>query len=199
LVGIDFSDADAPAFEQSARIAHRVAGSELHLVHVFSAEPSPERSRTLVERLRVYVNREAPALGGLAGITVGIHFRAGRVARQMVQLASEIGADLIVVGSHRGLHRRHWVVGPIALKLMSLAACPVLVACPWPKEPFELYGPIVEPPCPDCIFARAATGGSRWWCEGHSHRGSGAYLYSHQRDVPLATLDSPVFPKVIGS
>ena len=140
VVGLDFTDADGPAFDQAAQIARRVPHSGLHLVHVFHTELSAERSRELVGHLRLYVNEKAAIADGLRGITVGIHLRAGKPAREIVQLAMEVHADIIVVGSHRGPHLKHWSVGSTAEKLIAGASCPVFVASPMPKVP-EITSP----------------------------------------------------------
>jgi nucleotide-binding universal stress UspA family protein len=194
VVGLAFTDADGPAFDQAARIAQRVPGSEMHLVHVFHEEPSAARSRDLVGHLRLYVNEKAAITGGLKGITVGIHLRSGKPVREIVQLATEVSADLIVVGSHRGPHPKQWAVGSTAEKLLGGGApCPVLVASPAPKKP-EKHEPTIEPPCPECLRARAASGGSQWWCERHSHRVASGHVFSYQRELPFATHDSEVIP-----
>ena len=197
LVGLDFTDADGPAFDQAARLARRVLRSELHLVHVFDAEPSAARSRDLTGHLRLYVNEKAALIGGLAGMTVGIHLRSGKPVREIIQLAAEVGADLVVVGSHRGPHLKHWIVGSTAEKLVRGASCPVLVASPRPRRP-EVPEPTIEPPCPDCVRARAASGGTQWWCERHSHRANGGHAFSYQRELPFVSHDSEVIPTGIG-
>lgn len=194
VVGLDFSDADGPAFDQAARIAQRARRSAMHLIHVFEEEPARERASELAGHLRAHVNEKAPLLGGLAGITVGIHLRAGNIVRQIAQLVVEVDADLVVVGSHRGTHLKHWLVGSNARRLIGACPCPVLVASPWPKDPAQPQEPVIEPPCPECIRTRAGSGGSKWWCEQHSRHGRGAHTYSYQRDVPFAEHDSEVIP-----
>lgn len=193
VVGLNFTDADGPAFDQAVRIARRVPLSELHLVHVFDAEPSQAKSKDLVGHLCLYVNEEAAAMGGLRGMTVGIHLRSGKPVREIVQLATEVSADMIVVGTYRGPHLSHWVLGSTAVKLIHTAPCPVLVASPKPKEPAK-HEPAIEPPCPDCVRARAASGGKEWWCERHSHVAAGGHVYSYQRELPFASHDSEVIP-----
>ena len=193
VVGLDFSDADGPAFDQAARIAQRVPHSELHLVHVFHTEPSTERSRDLVGHLRLYVNEKAAIAKGLRGITVGIHLRTGKPVREIVQLATDVHADFIVVGSHRGPHLKRWVVGSTAEQLMAGASCPVFVASPRPKVP-EKHEPTIELPCPQCIQTRRASAGATWWCPRHSHLANGAHTYSYQRELPMASHDSAIFP-----
>ncbi len=193
VVGFDFTGADGTAFDQAVQIARHVPQAELHLLHVFHTEPSAERSRDLAGHLRAYVNEKAAFLKGLEGLTVGIHLRAGKPVREIVQLATEVRADLIVVGSHRGPHLRQWIVGSTAEKLIAAAPCPVLVASPKPKEPAKLE-PSIEPACPQCVQTRKASGGTTWWCERHSHAANGAHTYSYQREIPFASHDSAIFP-----
>ncbi len=171
----------------------RVGRGELHLVHVFGREPSLERSRDLVDHLRLYVNERAAAAKGLQGLTVGIHLRSGKTVREIVQLATEVHADLIVVGSHRGPHLRQWAIGSTAGHLVQIAPCPVLVASPKPKEPAR-HEPTIEPPCPECVRARFASGGAAWWCPRHAEYAAGSHSYSYQRDVPFSSHDSAVIP-----
>jgi nucleotide-binding universal stress UspA family protein len=193
VAGLAFTDADGPAFDKAARIAQRVRGSELHLIHVFHAELSAERSRELIGHLRLYVNEKAAATNGLRGITVGIHLRAGQVVREIVQLAADVHADLIVVGSQKGPDLKHWIMGSTAEKLVSSGPCPVLVASPRLKQPEE-HEPKIEAPCSDCIRARASSSGSHWWCERHSQHAKHAHTFSYRRELPFATHDSEVIP-----
>ncbi len=129
VVGLAFDDADGLAFDQAASVAERVAYCELHLVHVFDAEPSESRAQELVEHLRLYVNEKAAALPGRA-MTVGIHLRVGKPVRELAKLADEASADLIVIGSHKGPHLRSRLLGSTAEHLVVLAKCPVLIAAP---------------------------------------------------------------------
>jgi nucleotide-binding universal stress UspA family protein len=193
VVGLDFTDADGPAFDQAARLVLRVPGSELHLVHVFGSAPSPEKSRDLVGHLRLYVNEKAEITPGLRGVKVGIHLRGGKTVRELVQLATDVRADLIVVGSHKGPHVKDWIVGSTVERLVSGAAFPVLVAAPRPKD-LEKHEPAIEPPCPQCVAARVASGGKQWWCERHSHEAVTGHTYSYQGELPFSSHDSAVSP-----
>ncbi len=193
VVGLAFTDSDGPAFDQATRIAQRVPRSALHLVHVFHADLSEERSRDLIGHLRLYVNEKAAAAKGLRGMTVGIHLRAGQVVREIVQLAAEVQADLIVVGSQKGPHLKQWIMGSTAEKLVAGGPCSVLVASPRPTQP-EKHEPAIEAPCSDCLRTRASSSGSHWWCERHSQHAKRAHVYSYQRELPLASHDSEVIP-----
>jgi nucleotide-binding universal stress UspA family protein len=193
IVGLAFTDADGVAFDQAVRLAERVPRSELHVVHVFGAEPSVGQSRELVDHLRLYVNEKAAAAGGFKAMTVGIHLRTGKPVREIVQLATDIRADLIVIGSHKGPHMKSWLVGSTAEHLLAGAPCPVLVAPPRQKE-IAPQEPAIEAPCPDCLKARATSEGAQWWCERHAHHAKRAHTFSYQRELPFASHDSEVIP-----
>jgi nucleotide-binding universal stress UspA family protein len=192
VAGLDFTEADGPAFDLAGRIVTRVPGSQIHLVHVFHHPPSAERSRDLIEHLRLYVDEKRVGAEALRGVTVGIHLRGGEAVRELVQLATEVKADFIVVGSHHGHRVGDWLRGSTVERLVNSAAFPVLVA-PGAVEPAK-QEPTIEPPCPDCVTARTASGGEHWWCERHSHSAIGGHVYSYQREFPMATHDSAITP-----
>jgi hypothetical protein len=169
-----------------------VPGGQLHLVHVFGTAPSAERSRELASHLRLYVEEKATINTALHGIPVGIHLRGGKTIRELIQLATEVQADVIVVGSHKGPHIKDWIVGSTVERLVSGAVFPVLVATP-KKEP-ERLEPVIEPPCPQCVEARMASGGKQWWCTRHAHEATLGHTYSYQRELPFSSHDSNVSP-----
>ena len=185
VLGLDFTDADGPAFDQAARLATRVIGSELHLVHVFGTEPSAERSRDLVGHLRLYVDEKIAANHALASMAVGIHLRGGKTVPELLRLAAEVQADVIVVGSHKGPHIKDWIVGSTVEKLVGNTAFAVVVAAPKAKEP-DAQEPVIE--------ARFASKGKEWWCERHAHAAQLGHVYSYQRELPFSTHDSTVSP-----
>jgi nucleotide-binding universal stress UspA family protein len=195
ILGLDFTDADGPAFDQAARLVTRVPGSELHVVHVFDTAPSAERSRQLVGQIRLYIRDKGTLANGIA---VGIHLRGGKTVHEILQLATEVQADVIVVGSHKGPHIKDWIVGSTVERLVSGASFAVLVASPKPKTPEEPE-PVIEPPCPQCLRARTASRGEQWWCERHAHAAKLAHTYSYRRELPMATHDSEVVPTGVDS
>jgi hypothetical protein len=133
-------------------------------------------------------------LGGFAGNKVGIHLRSGEATDEITQLAEEIRADLVVVGSGgKGPHLKSWLVGSTAERLVSSARFPVLLAGPRHAS-VESHEPTIEPPCPDCLSARAKSDGTTWWCERHSHHTARAHTYSYTREIPFSTRDEVVIP-----
>jgi nucleotide-binding universal stress UspA family protein len=194
VVALDFTDAGGRAFDDAARIARRVPKAELHLLHVFKSEDVARKSpRDIVEHLEMYATEKAAAFGGLKGVPIGVHVRTGDAAREVVQLATDVSADLVLLGSRKGLHLRDWVAGSVTAKIMASAPCPVLMAGPRPS-PLEKHEPAIEPPCADCVRTRFATSGHTWWCERHAKHHDRAHTYSYQRELPFATHDGAVSP-----
>lgn len=187
------TDADGVAFDQAVRVAKRVPRSELHVVHVFGEQPTAVRSRELVEHLRLYLNEKAAAAGGFNAMTVGIHLRTGKPVREIVQLVTDVRADLIVIGSHKGPHLKSWLVGSTAERLVAWAPFPVLIAGPKPAA-HEKQEPAIEAACADCLKTRALSSGATWWCERHSHHAKRAHTFSYQRELPFESHDSEVIP-----
>lgn len=195
VVGFAFTDADGPAFERAAKIATWAPGGELHLIHVFDANAprSEAGSLELAGRLRTYVEEKSASMGGLGGLHVGIHLRYGNAVHEILQLASDVGATLIVVGSESGPRLRQWIMGSTADKLLAQGALPVLVASPRTAEaaPAE---PAIAPPCPDCTRTRLESRGNSWWCERHASHAKSGHTYSYQREWPFSGHDSAVSP-----
>lgn len=66
-----------------------------------------------------------------AGIDVEWAVRTGHPDREIIAAAKEVGADLIVLGSHGRTGVEHVILGSVAEKVLRKAHCPVLVV----KEP----------------------------------------------------------------
>ena len=133
---------DAALAARAAVDVCEVTGAELHVVHVWYSVPTA--------RLRPFMRAELKKLGDdllqegvkrvedSGGLVTGAHLVEGRAADEILDLAGQIGAGLIVIGS-RGLGP----VGRIALGSVSEAvihhsAWPVLVLRggedAWPPE-----------------------------------------------------------------
>jgi hypothetical protein len=107
-----------------------------------------------------------------------VHVPVGSPVDEIVALARQIGADLIVLGTHgrRGL-RRLWL-GSVAEHVVRSATCPVLVVRPTrPPAPSKAFRP--EPACEDCLARREATDGRLLWCERHEHPPEDAHRYTY--------------------
>lgn len=196
LVCFDYTDAGGYAFEQAASIVKRLPSSEMHLIHVTSGDTSDARVRQVAGQLRAYVDAKAASIGGMGGMSVGVHVRHGDPVREIAQLAAEVDIDLIVIGTPKHANLKSWILGTTEEKLLQHSPCPVVVAGPKPTEPHVHY-PAIAPACADCLKARATSHGSQWWCARHASsglHGVSGHLYSYQRELPFASHDSEVIP-----
>jgi nucleotide-binding universal stress UspA family protein len=147
LLAIDASEEAALAAQTAADIANKT-GSELHVVHArlalpwttgyYSATESPTTSIGSEEEARQRVSQwlddQVERIEAQGGSVTQAYLRLGRpdegaitVAEQIVNLAEEIRAGLIVVGS-RGLGGiRRALVGSVSDSVVRHAHCPVLV------------------------------------------------------------------------
>jgi nucleotide-binding universal stress UspA family protein len=196
VVGIDLLDtvSSGYALNQAARLAMRIPGSEMHLLYVVPSGPPTDVHETAAQ-LKRYVMAKATELGGLARQTVGVHLREGEAAHALAQLAADIGADVIIVGRHKEARLKDMFLGSTASRVMTTATCPVLVSGPRPI-PAAPHVIVIEPPCPDCLHARAGSEGRTWWCARHSetHHLHGRHHYSYRSELPFAEHDPSVAP-----
>jgi nucleotide-binding universal stress UspA family protein len=147
LLAIDASEEAALAAQTAADIANKT-GSELHVVHArlalpwttgyYSATESPTTSIGSEEEARQRVSQwlddQVERIEAQGGSVTQAYLRLGRpdegaitVAEQIVNLAEEIRAGLIVVGS-RGLGGiRRALMGSVSDSVVRHAHCPVLV------------------------------------------------------------------------
>ncbi|HZC84450.1 MAG TPA: universal stress protein [Rubrobacter sp.] len=115
--------------------------SELHVVHV-GVVPSFLKSypgtlgyydklyEQIEEVSRELLRKESWRVKAVGGTVAGAHLRMGEVALEIVALAEELQADLIVIGS-RGLGGvRRALIGSVSDSVVRHAHCPVLVVRP---------------------------------------------------------------------
>ena len=100
-----------------------------------------------------------------ASLSVVTHVRLDEPAEEIAQLAADLEADLVVVGTHgrRGLSRV--LMGSVAEGVVRLAPCAVLVV-----RPKDVAAPHIEPPCADCVRTRRESNGAEFWCPAHRER-----------------------------
>ena len=111
LVGYDGSEASQRALDAAADLVGY--GSNLAVVHV---RPAGARDDRIVERARERLLRRQ--------ITARYLQPFGDPARQIVEAALTVGADLIVVGRRNALER---VFGSVSAGVLDRAPCNVLV------------------------------------------------------------------------
>jgi nucleotide-binding universal stress UspA family protein len=192
VVGVDFSQTGDLAFDQALALSQTQPNTALHVVnvapmvlgaadveHALIQDPK-NRSAEVESRLLAYVEKkvgELRAHGRKIPERIVAHVRWEVPGEEIAQLAADLEADLVVVGTHgrRGFSRV--MLGSVAEVVVRLSPCPVLVVRP--KGVVKV--PAIEPPCPECLQAREASGGATYWCEQHSQRHGQRHTY-HSTD-----------------
>jgi len=197
LVGVDFSPlADRALHEAFAQASQRV-DSEIHVlsvlpvtgrdpgyaVSVYATLDEKPILDTAMQRLRAHVElqleifRTANPDARLA-FRVASHVFVDTAAHGIAELASVLGADLIVLGTHNRKGFGRLFLGSVAEETVRKARCPVLVI-PAPAE--QEAEVTIAPPCADCVRTRAASAGREFWCAQHSEHHGRRHTY-HQSD-----------------
>lgn len=191
LAALDLTDTDSGgyALEQALRVATRIPGAQMHVLHVSDATPDLQT----LELLRHYVTEKAATLPAMTLEGVGVHVRKGEPAHLIAEMAAEIGADLVIVGTHRIPQLRTVVKGHTGERIKRESSAPVLVAGPRPR-PGREHVIVIEGPCPDCLSTRQSTGGRSWWCARHAehHPVLRHHFYAYETELPYGQHDSEV-------
>ncbi|MEJ7815323.1 MAG: universal stress protein, partial [Rubrobacter sp.] len=150
LLATDGSADAALAATAAADVVSRGTGSELHVVHVlphlpryaYSGVTAPDVYSYVLdktqEQARLLLDEQVRHIEERGGTVVETHTRRGRFVDEILDLAEEIGAGLILMGS-RGLGSvKRLLLGSVAEGIVQNAHCPVLVARggqeAWPPE-----------------------------------------------------------------
>lgn len=146
VVAVDFTPASETALAAAIEQARRLPGTSLHAVHVLPVDPrikfdGMERESEAIDaayqRLRAFVlDVGARTTGHRWDQSVDFHVRLGDAVKAIHQVAVDVDADMIVVGTNgrRGVDKL--ILGSVAAGLIAEAHLPVLVARP--KELDEL-------------------------------------------------------------
>jgi nucleotide-binding universal stress UspA family protein len=129
------NDGSEPAFHalDLAIAISRQNNSELHMVSIEEIDYMPEfieevrqETGTAARRFHSVVQR-ARKLAEDGRVSLQTHIRPGHPVRDVVQLAAELKAELLVIGAtgHSALYER--MIGSRADRIVQLAHCPVLV------------------------------------------------------------------------
>ena len=93
------------------------------------------------------------------------HLAVGVPWREILQLAANLQADVVVVGSHRRNTVQRWLLGSVSEQVVRKASCAVIVARP---KDYQSDVPEIEPACTDCLATQKKTDGESLWCERHA-------------------------------
>jgi nucleotide-binding universal stress UspA family protein len=141
VVGTDGTETASVAVDKAIEIA-RIAGATLHVVHAYHAlsvgqlaassaygttpnvdvdtvnEGIEAQGRSVVERVAEQAER--------AGITCRTHLRDGDPSHALIDVAEQVGADLLVVGN-RGMSGVRRMLGSVPNKVSHHCPCDLLI------------------------------------------------------------------------
>ena len=142
LVGLDLTETGDRALQEALALVQQLPHSELHVAHVLPvpgdihdakvlAQVSDELQARLSDiRIRVAEITALPWVGSAGPHPVVFHVRLGDPAHELHQLAVDVDATLIVVGTHARTGLQRVLLGSVADVLTRTARVSVLVAHP---------------------------------------------------------------------
>jgi nucleotide-binding universal stress UspA family protein len=163
LLAIDGSKEAELAARSAAALADKTS-SELHVVYVFGITPwypaypeaagfdaaelknpvlAEDLQRISEQRARELLDAEVEKLRSVGGTLAQAHLVEGGVPEEIVGLAEEIGAGLVVVGSRGRGGIRRALMGSASDSVVRHAHCPVLVVRDGERERDYLPGRIL--------------------------------------------------------
>lgn len=130
VVAFDFSPLSKAVLARAIGLASRAPFHVLHFVTVMERATESGGADAVRERLVAQV-REALGSEQLAQtVRYFAHVRIGKPSHEILELAEEVGADLILLGTHGRTGLGRIVLGSTAEHVMREAGCPVLVVRP---------------------------------------------------------------------
>jgi nucleotide-binding universal stress UspA family protein len=138
LLATDGSDEAAMAAEAAAELSKQ-SGSEIHVAyvlpapaqlighHLYSAEMRESLLGAAEREAETFLKDRAEQIGADGGKVAETHLRSGEPDKEILRLAEELGAGLIVIGS-RGLGAvSRALMGSVSESVVRQAHCPVFV------------------------------------------------------------------------
>jgi nucleotide-binding universal stress UspA family protein len=138
VVGTDGSETAGTAVDAAVRLAD-LSGATLEIVSAYepvSGQRLREEARQVPPDLQWMVNRRADVDATLhnaaerardAGVTAQVYAREGDPADAILDVAEELGADLIVVGNKGMTGAKRFLLGSVPNKVSHHAPCAVMI------------------------------------------------------------------------
>lgn len=197
IAAVDRSDSAPIVVEQAVDVAGRYPLAEIHVLGVIAPGPARKLVTSRLEPLLADLESELRALveEKLADMTgpsatprtwrIRVHARAGVPHEEILLLAEEARADLVILGRHGVRARRRFELGSVPTRLLRHARCAVLIAQPRDYEESAERGDL----CPACVEVRRESDGEAWFC--HEHSAHAAWRTSFLEFGPSSSLGGP--------
>lgn len=141
VVAYDFSPNARAVLERAVALVMRAPFHVLHFITVIDPHKGvavvPHHGKIDIDYADLVRDVMMKELGKVLGETpvasevhFFVHARIGKPADEILELAKEVGADLIMIGTHGFTGLSRLVMGSVAERVVREAGCPVLVARP---------------------------------------------------------------------
>jgi nucleotide-binding universal stress UspA family protein len=181
LAAIDYSETSLLVVQQAVEIARPKGAGELHFLHVSLSSPqNDEQGREARQaELQEWLDARLQGADGVPDtVRVFAHAASGDPASVILEMASDLLADMVVVGTHGRTGMERLLMGSVAQSVVRKCGCPVLVVRP---KVHDQATPQIAPPCPRCVEARLESKGSTLWCEQHSEKHGRRHTFYNTR------------------
>jgi nucleotide-binding universal stress UspA family protein len=180
LAAIDYSATSALVVQQAVQLARQKDAGELHFLHVKESSEDDEEGREARQaELQEWLEARMKGAEGVPyTVKVIAHEASGDAATVILEMASDLLADVVVVGTHSRKGMQRLLMGSVAEMVVRNCGCPVLVVR---AKAHEVAVPQIEPPCPRCVEARIQSQGETLWCEQHREKHGRRHTYYNTR------------------
>jgi nucleotide-binding universal stress UspA family protein len=179
LCAIDFSETSSLVLQRAVETARQAKAEEIHFLHVRAASGSEDDLEGPRAELQDWLSARLHGADGVPHtVKVVAHEATGNPADVLVEMASDLLASVVVVGTHGRKGVQRMVMGSVAEAVVRNAGCTVLVVRPLMHEQPV---PRIEPPCPRCVETRVQTEGKQLWCAQHSEKHGRRHTYYNTR------------------
>lgn len=127
LVPTDFTDAAETAINHAATFAS-VSGDEVRLVHIVNKDTKSKLKKAgeSLDDLNAKMKAAVSSISSKYGVKADYHLREGSIFTTIGEVAEEIGARLLVMGTHGVVGMQH-ITGAWAVKVITSSPVPVII------------------------------------------------------------------------
>jgi nucleotide-binding universal stress UspA family protein len=179
LAAIDFSGSSSLVVQHAVDTARQMKAEEIHFLHVRTIDEDEAALEGARAELEEWLAARLQGADGVPEtVKVVAHEASGNPADVIIETASDLLTNLVIVGTHGRTGLSRMVLGSVAEAVVRSAGCPVLVVRP---QMHEQRAPSIEPPCPRCVETRSKSKGSELWCEQHTEKHGRRHTYFNTR------------------
>lgn len=127
LVPTDFSEAADTAINHAVKIAS-VSGDEVRLIHIVNKDTKSKLKKAgeSLDDLNSKMKAQVEEIKASNGVNADYHLREGSIFTTIGEVAEEIGARLLVMGTHGVVGMQH-ITGAWAVKVITSSPVPLII------------------------------------------------------------------------